>query len=154
MATTTLPTRGALRNTGLGFLGGRLSRHEVAWPNPELSIGRHIGELGKEFCWEANGPARDAFKTLAPQIKDYLEQAPEPGQPNGALLLRGRGPSQRDEAYHQGKRHPNACPGIKTGHAPQAPGFSQLVQVADDAGVHPPNWYHGRRTWMRPPESA
>ncbi|PFH60327.1 hypothetical protein XA68_11138 [Ophiocordyceps unilateralis] len=141
----------------LGFLSGRLSRQETAWPNPELSIGRHIGKLGKETCWEAKGPARDAFASLAPQIKEYLEQALEPVSSwvTWSLYLVGKRPERAspmvlfccEKAAHRKEVRRiikesgilNACPGIKTGHAPQAPGLDQLVQLADDSDVDPPS---------------
>ncbi|KAF5676876.1 hypothetical protein FDENT_9390 [Fusarium denticulatum] len=45
------------------------------WNNPEDSIGTFIGYLrgGRYRCWEATGPARQAFRELSPDIKDFLE---------------------------------------------------------------------------------
>ncbi|KAG9499206.1 hypothetical protein J7337_010025 [Fusarium musae] len=45
------------------------------WNNPEDSIGTFIGYLrgGRYRCWEAAGPARQAFRELSPDIKDFLE---------------------------------------------------------------------------------
>ncbi|KAF5574606.1 hypothetical protein FPCIR_13518 [Fusarium pseudocircinatum] len=45
------------------------------WNNPEDSIGTFIGYLrgGRYRCWEATGPARESFRELSPDIKDFLE---------------------------------------------------------------------------------
>ncbi|KAF5977730.1 hypothetical protein FCOIX_6327 [Fusarium coicis] len=50
------------------------------WDNPEDSIGTFIGYLrgGRYSCWEAAGPARQAFKELSPDIKDFLETSSIP----------------------------------------------------------------------------
>ncbi|GKT98175.1 hypothetical protein FLAG1_05364 [Fusarium langsethiae] len=89
--------------SSIAILSGRSSTRPLAWPEPELSTGRCIGKVGKELCWVAKGPARDAFASLAPKIKAYLE--------SGIL----------DE-----------FPGIKTAHMPRPPDFNELVQLADD----------------------
>lgn len=64
--------------SGIAILSGRSATRPLAWPDPELSAGRYISNVGKELCWVAKGPARDAFKTLAPKIKAYLERSVEP----------------------------------------------------------------------------
>ncbi|KAG4256823.1 hypothetical protein FPRO03_03833 [Fusarium proliferatum] len=50
------------------------------WNNPEDSIGTFIGYLrgGRYRCWEAAGPARQAFRELSPDIKDFLETSSIP----------------------------------------------------------------------------
>ncbi|CVK97856.1 uncharacterized protein FPRN_10744 [Fusarium proliferatum] len=50
------------------------------WENPEDSIGTFIGYLsgGRYRCWEAAGPARQAFRELSPDIKDFLETSSIP----------------------------------------------------------------------------
>lgn len=59
------------------------------WSNPEDSIGTFIGYLrgGRYRCWEAAGPARQAFRELSPDIKDFLETSSIP------LLISCRGRS-------------------------------------------------------------
>ncbi|KAF5646682.1 uncharacterized protein FTJAE_1972 [Fusarium tjaetaba] len=53
---------------------------EGKWDNPEDSIGTFIGYLrgGRYSCWEAAGPARQAFRELSPDIKDFLETSSIP----------------------------------------------------------------------------
>ncbi|KAF5567978.1 hypothetical protein FNAPI_382 [Fusarium napiforme] len=53
---------------------------EDKWNNPEDSIGTFIGYLrdGRYSCWEAAGPARQAFRELSPDIKDFLETSSIP----------------------------------------------------------------------------
>ncbi|KAF5599216.1 hypothetical protein FPANT_3604 [Fusarium pseudoanthophilum] len=53
---------------------------EDKWDNPEDSIGTFIGYLrgGRYSCWEAAGPARQAFRELSPDIKDFLETSSIP----------------------------------------------------------------------------
>lgn len=50
------------------------------WNNPEESIGTFIGYLrgGRYRCWEAAGPARQAFRELSSDIKDFLETSSIP----------------------------------------------------------------------------
>ncbi|PNP81310.1 hypothetical protein FNYG_05342 [Fusarium nygamai] len=50
------------------------------WDNPEDSIGTFIGYLrgGRYSCWEAAGPARQAFRELSPDIKEFLETSSIP----------------------------------------------------------------------------
>ncbi|CVL07333.1 uncharacterized protein FMAN_15397 [Fusarium mangiferae] len=50
------------------------------WNNPEDSIGPFVGYLhdGRYRCWEATGPARQAFRQLSPDVKDCLETSSIP----------------------------------------------------------------------------
>ena len=49
-------------------------RKKEIWPNPELSIGRPCPmNSSSGYCWEAIGPARDAFNGVAEKIKDLLQ---------------------------------------------------------------------------------
>jgi hypothetical protein len=52
------------------------------WLNPELSVGKHLGVKKRKYhYWEAEGPAREAFEQIKPQITAVLEStcAPVPG---------------------------------------------------------------------------
>ncbi|KAF4964630.1 hypothetical protein FSARC_7472 [Fusarium sarcochroum] len=52
-----------------------LGLHADKWNNPEDSIGTFIGYLrgGQYRCWEAAGPAQQAFGQLSPDVKECLE---------------------------------------------------------------------------------
>lgn len=41
-------------------------------PDPEKSIGQSYGEKQGNLCWQAQGPAREAFCLMAPIIKKHL----------------------------------------------------------------------------------
>ncbi|RHZ61819.1 uncharacterized protein CDV56_108075 [Aspergillus thermomutatus] len=64
-----------------------LQRHKPRWPDPELSIGKFLGNMkGKYNCWEAQGPAREAFKQVEPEIKALLETSCGP-VPSSSFIL-------------------------------------------------------------------
>ncbi|KAL9122717.1 MAG: hypothetical protein Q9187_000736 [Circinaria calcarea] len=49
-------------------------RKKNSWPNPELSIGRPCPTYSTGgCCWEAVGPARDAFNEVAEKVKDLFQ---------------------------------------------------------------------------------
>jgi peptide-N4-(N-acetyl-beta-glucosaminyl)asparagine amidase len=153
MTTAALTSLLISRETGNSIFPGKLATRNIAWPDPELSIGRHIGKVGKELCWEAKGPARDAFRILAPKIKDYLDRSVEPVSSwvTWSIYMLGRTPKNarpillfccevaahrkevRDAIKDSGLL--DEYPGIKTGHMPRAPDFNQLVQLADGGGA-------------------
>ncbi|KAJ5404357.1 hypothetical protein N7509_004228 [Penicillium cosmopolitanum] len=52
------------------------STPQVRWSEPELSIDSYRGmKKGKLHCWDATGPARDAFEQVRQQIIDRLNGA-------------------------------------------------------------------------------
>lgn len=52
----------------------KIFTRQTGWPEPEKSAGDLIKTIGgKRSCWKAEGPAREAFKTLAEEIKAHLE---------------------------------------------------------------------------------
>lgn len=139
--------------TGIAILSGRSATRPLAWPEPELSVGRYIGKVGKvgnESCWVAKGPARDAFATLAPKIKAYLEKSVEPVSSWVTWSIYMFGKSEKTAspailfccevvAHRKQVRSVikdsgilNEFPGIKTAHMARPPDFNQLVQLADD----------------------
>ncbi|KAF5611472.1 PNG1 with de-n-glycosylation function (n-glycanase) [Fusarium subglutinans] len=135
---------------GIAILSGRSATRPLAWPEPELSIGRCIGKVGREICWVAKGPARDAFAALAPKIKAYLERSVEPVSSwvTWSIYMFGKSESSASpailfccEVVAHRKQVRNAIkdsgildefPGVKTAHMPRPPDFNQLVQLADD----------------------
>ena len=140
--------------TGIAILSGRSTTRPLAWPEPELSVGRLIGKVGKvgnESCWVAKGPARDAFATLAPKIKAYLERSVEPVSSWVTWSIYMFGKSEKTAspailfccevvAHRKQVRSAikdsgilNEFPGIKTAHMARPPDFNQLVQLADDS---------------------
>ncbi|KAM0556614.1 hypothetical protein ACHAO7_002751 [Fusarium culmorum] len=139
----------------IAILSGRSATRPLAWPEPEISTGRCIGKVGKELCWVAKGPARDAFAVLAPKIKAYLERSIEPVSSWVTWSMYMFGKSEKsaspailfccEVAAHR-KQVRSAIkdsgildefPGIKTAHMPRPPDFNQLVQLADDSTTLP-----------------
>ncbi|KAH8734454.1 hypothetical protein BGZ61DRAFT_411806 [Ilyonectria robusta] len=136
--------------SGIAILSGRSATRHLAWPEPELSAGRCIGNVGKERCWVAKGPARDAFMTLAPKIKAYLERSVEPVSSwvTWSIYMFGKSAKNASPAilfccevaaYRKQVRNAikdsgilDEFPGIKTAHMPRPPDFNQLVQLADN----------------------
>ncbi|KAG4288697.1 hypothetical protein FPRO06_03519 [Fusarium proliferatum] len=136
--------------SGIAILSGRSATRRLAWPEPELSIGRCIGKVGKELCWVAKGPARDAFAALAPKIKAYLERSVEPVSSwvTWSMYMFGKSENSASpailfccEVVAHRKQVRNAIkdsgildefPGVKTAHMSRPPDFNQLVQLADD----------------------
>ncbi|KAK7430489.1 Protein png1 [Neonectria magnoliae] len=150
MSTETVTSHLRSWESGIAILSGRSTTRPHAWPEPELSTGRCIGKVGKELCWVAKGPARDAFSALAPKIKAYLEKSIEPVSSwvTWSIYMFGKAPKNASPAVlfccevaaHR-KQVRNAIkdsgildqfPGIKTAHMPRPPDFDQLVQLADD----------------------
>ena len=145
--------------TGIAILSGRSATRPLAWPEPELSVGRLIGKVGKvgnELCWAAKGPARDAFATLAPKIKAYLEKSVEPVSSWVTWSIYMFGKSEKTAspailfccevvAHRKQVRSVikdsgilNEFPGIKTAHMARPPDFNQLVQLADESSDQRP----------------
>ncbi|KAF5665413.1 PNG1 with de-n-glycosylation function (n-glycanase) [Fusarium circinatum] len=134
---------------GIAILSGRSGTRPRTWPEPELSIGRCIGKVGRELCWVAKGPARDAFAALAPKIKAYLERSVEPVSSwvTWSIYMFGKSENSASpailfccEVVAHRKQVRNAIkdsgildefPGVKTAHMPRPPDFNQLVQLAD-----------------------
>ncbi|KAG8667630.1 Protein png1 [Fusarium poae] len=142
--------------SSIAILSGRSTTRPLAWPEPELSTGRFISKVGKELCWVAKGPARDAFAVLAPKIKAYLERSVEPVSSWVTWSIYMFGKSEKSAspailfcceviAHRKQVRSAikdsgilNEFPGIKTAHMPRPPDFNQLVQLADDSIYHHP----------------
>ncbi|KAF5680458.1 n-glycanase [Fusarium denticulatum] len=142
--------------SGIAILSGKSATRPLAWPEPELSIGRHIGKVGKELCWVAKGPARDAFAALAPKIKAYLERSVEPVSSwvTWSIYMFGKSENSASpailfccEVVAHRKQVRNAIkdsgildqfPGVKTAHMARPPDFNQLVQLADESSDHRP----------------
>lgn len=126
----------------------RSEKESSAWPNPELSVGRFIKKIGKINCWEATGPAREAFNKVAPRIRHHLEQEVEPisSWVTWSIYMFGKAPKHANPtivfccevSVHRkevkdivmGSGLLDAYPGIKTAHMPRAPDFDQLIPLA------------------------
>ncbi|KAJ4135083.1 Protein png1 [Fusarium equiseti] len=145
--------------SGIAILGGRSITRPLAWPEPELSVGRLIGKVGKvgnEQCWVAKGPAREAFAALAPKIKAYLERSVEPVSSWVTWSIYMFGKSEKTAspailfccevvAHRKQVRSAikdsgilNEFPGIKTAHMARPPDYNQLVQLADESSDRRP----------------
>ncbi|KAH8903338.1 hypothetical protein BR93DRAFT_931367 [Coniochaeta sp. PMI_546] len=151
---TTFRTSDALshRATGRsGFLSGQWTeKGSNTWPNPQISIGRFIRKFGRVSCWEATGPARDAFNEIAPRIKDYLDRSVEPIAVWVTWSIYMFGKTQKsanptivfccDVAAHRKEVRElilesgllDGYRGMKTAHMPKAPGLEQLIPLAPE----------------------
>ncbi|KAK3985830.1 hypothetical protein QBC44DRAFT_150672 [Cladorrhinum sp. PSN332] len=127
-------------------------RKEAAWPDPERSVGRFIKKIGKVSCWEATGPAREAFNEIAPDIKEYLDRSVEPISTwvTWSIYMFGKSPKTAnptivfccDIAAHRKEVKSviaesgllDGYLGMKTAHMPKAPDFQQLVALASGNG--------------------
>lgn len=52
-----------------------LKKQKAKWNNPEASVGAYCGLKGNYSVWEGNGPVREIFKTLGPQISTLLNRS-------------------------------------------------------------------------------
>lgn len=106
------------------------------WPNPEESIGKFYGEKQGRLCWQAQGPAREAFSLVAPAIKKHLNDCSNvvPGADwvTWSIYMIGKSkstatPTIMFECFQKGPRKEamdmvkksnilNEYPGIETGH--------------------------------------
>ncbi|KAI1427569.1 hypothetical protein F5Y12DRAFT_712103 [Xylaria sp. FL1777] len=143
-----LPARLASRETGLSAILRRKTAAQKIWPNPERSVGRFICKVGKESIWEAQGEARETFKTIAPDIKCYLDSCvePIPSWVTWSMYMMGTTLGSAcptivfccDVAAHRREvrntiKHSGILdryPGVKTGHMPRAPDFDRLIPLA------------------------
>ncbi|KAK0718529.1 hypothetical protein B0T26DRAFT_741462 [Lasiosphaeria miniovina] len=135
--------------TGLSFLSQWTEKESTTWPNPEQSVGRYIGKVGRISCWEAKGPARHAFNEVAPKIKNHLDRFIEPisSWVTWSIYMLGKVPrnasptiifccvvaAHRKEVRKVIKESGllDGYRGLKTGHMPKAPDFEQLIQLAN-----------------------
>ncbi|KAJ4315414.1 Protein png1 [Neodidymelliopsis sp. IMI 364377] len=120
------------------------------FPCPQTSVGRFISTIGNQTCWEAIGPARSAFVTLAPKIKNHLDtySEPTPAWVTWSIYMVGQSQATatptivfccESEAYRKAIRNMvresgilNGYPGIALKHLPRAPDYNQLVQLASE----------------------
>ena len=157
--------------TGLSFLTGHWGeKGSNEWPNPHLSIGRYITKVGNVSCWEARGPAREAFIEIAPRIKGYLDRSIDPisSWVTWSIYMFGKTPKSAsptilfccDIAAHRKEVRKvilesgllDGYRGMKTGHMKRAPGFDQLVplaSLASHAEVTTSRAYSGRSNGMK-----
>lgn len=118
------------------------------WPRAQESIGRFITRIGAQTCWEAIGPARAVYMSLAPSIKHHLDTHSEPtsvwitwsiymvGTISDTAVptiifcceLEPLRKAARNLIRDSGilKSHSN----IALKHLPRAPDYNQLVQLA------------------------
>ncbi|KAF2969427.1 hypothetical protein GQX73_g4120 [Xylaria multiplex] len=147
-----ITTRLGSRETGLTSILRRNTRTQTRWPNPERSIGRFICKVGTQSIWEAQGEARETFKTIAPDIKRYLDSCvePIPSWVTWSMYMMGHNAEcayptivfccavsshrreVRDTIKHSGIL--DRYPGVKTGHMPRAPDFDHLIPLAVPKG--------------------
>ncbi|KEF60827.1 uncharacterized protein A1O9_02389 [Exophiala aquamarina CBS 119918] len=129
-----------MSDTNFNPLKNFLSR-DSRWPNSEQSVGKKYLTQKQKTCWEAIGPAREAFVTLGLEIKDYLnnsiEQRPGTEPVSFSIYMIGRNATRAvptllfcSEDCQSRKVAQDAVnksglldryPGIKTGNAPHAP---------------------------------
>lgn len=154
MSTTQyLTSRLTSRETGLSsiFRGARGKKN--AWPDPVASTGRRICKVGNDWCWEAKGPAREAFRCLAPEIKAYLDNCVEPisswvtwsvymigatetsATPTIVFCCEDSGPRREVRKTIKESGLLKQYPGMKTADMTRAPGFKQLIQLTSGEPV-------------------
>ncbi|RYO75113.1 hypothetical protein DL766_007326 [Monosporascus sp. MC13-8B] len=152
-----LPSRLISRDTGLSSIFRKDSKKKI-WRDPEKSVGRFICKVGRESIWEAQGEAREAFKALAPEIKDHLDMCVDPisSWVTWSIYMMGIATQTAtptiifccEVALHRREVRNiiknsgilDRYPGIKTGHMPRAPDFDRLVPLALGAD----NWTTAR----------
>lgn len=126
----------------------RLRGVKHSWPRPEESVGRFISFVGSMSCWEAIGPAREAFYTIGSEIKRHLDAHNEPAPTwiTWSIYMIGDQPKSaspaiifcsENESYRKSIRDTvkesrilDAHPGITLKHLPRAPDYTHLVQLA------------------------
>jgi hypothetical protein len=129
---------------------GKLRRRKTVWPDAHLSVGRHLKRLGNKGCWEAIGPAREAFLSVAGEIKTYLDQNidPLPCWVTWSIYMVGNKAdaatptiifcSESEKIRREIKKIIDESdilaqhPGIKTRHMSKAPEFTELIQLAEE----------------------
>lgn len=70
-------------------------------PRPELSNARFWGPIGKYSYWEAQGPAREVFNKVGPELAVVLAQECDPVHSSSLLTF---------EIYMVGERPEKALP--------------------------------------------
>jgi peptide-N4-(N-acetyl-beta-glucosaminyl)asparagine amidase len=116
-----------------------------------MSIGDYIGVLqGKDKCWKAVGPARQAFEELAPKIKlhldNHIDEVPGSSWVTWSKYMIGSSASSakptimffceerqpRVAVWHAIKKSDilQKYPGMRSGHIDSPPEFEYLDQLA------------------------
>ncbi|KAI1848605.1 hypothetical protein JX266_005464 [Neoarthrinium moseri] len=163
------PSRLTSRETGLSSVFRRGHDKSESWPNPERSVGRLISKIGKDSVWEAVGEAREAFKCIAPDIKNYLNRCVEPltSWVTWSIYMMGKTSTTSSPtiifccevaAHRREIRNVikdsgilDRYPGLKTGHMPRPPDFDQLVSLA---GGHEAGQDCRKTTFVWPPRAS
>jgi hypothetical protein len=136
------------------------SKIKPAWPRPEDSVGTWYRRMGRNECWEANGPARETFDQIAGEIKKYLNRCsdPDPATPpvTWSMYMIGktketaaptimfcceqRGPRRKVRKTVLESGILSGYPGIITGDCSTPPEGDRLVQLAGEEKLTLPSW--------------
>lgn len=145
-------------NSARSILTGKAARQSSKWPKPADSVGQRMCLYGKDICWEVKGPAKEAFRSISPLIKDHLEKSAEivsswvtwsvymlgktPETAVPTILFCGDVRADREELRNVIKesRILDRYSGFKTGHARHPPAFGKAVQATNSGGVSRPYW--------------
>lgn len=120
-----------------------LQKQKPRWPDPELSIGKFRSiNKGKYNCWEAEGPAKEAFKEIKPQIKLLLEELCGPVPSSSFILF---------DIFMIGETQSTAVPHIifSCKHQKSQKAAVKVVEQSDVLQQYPPGIHLGH--WDYPP---
>ncbi|KAF7163932.1 hypothetical protein CNMCM6106_000704 [Aspergillus hiratsukae] len=120
-----------------------LQKQKPRWPDPELSIGKFRGiKKGKYNCWEAEGPAKEAFEEIKPQIKLLLEELCGPVPSSSFILF---------DIFMIGETQSTAVPHIMFSckHQKSRKTAVKVVEQSDVLQQCPPGIHFGH--WDYPP---
>ncbi|RHZ48361.1 hypothetical protein CDV55_100846 [Aspergillus turcosus] len=120
-----------------------LQKQKPRWPDPELSIGKFRGiKKGKYNCWEAEGPAKEAFEEIKPQIKLLLEELCGPVPSSSFILF---------DIFMIGETQSTAIPHIMFSckHHKSRKAALKVVEQSDVLQQCPPGIHFGH--WDYPP---
>jgi peptide-N4-(N-acetyl-beta-glucosaminyl)asparagine amidase len=128
--------------------------NQPRWANPDESIGEFIKSIdGKNSCWKAKGPAREAFEILATDIQTYLNKCVDPiegsdwvtfsiymvgktsqkAAPVVMFFCEESRPRRRVQEVIKKSGILKRYPGIKSGHAARPPDLDKLEQLSSKA---------------------
>lgn len=134
-------------------LSGLLKRNQNLWPDPEASTGTLHRKMGRFYCWEAVGPARELFIQIAEEIKIYLEKSSDPvshtvtwtmymigltkqcAKPTIMFCCQVPSPRKQARRLIEESAILEKYPGIVTGDSTRPPDFDQLVHLTMSEGL-------------------
>ena len=138
------------KSSAPGRILGHLRRNRSPWPKPERSAGDFLQMIGRNSCWDAQGPAREAFIPIAAEINEHLRKFSDavPSTVTWSVCMIGR---RKDlsrpvvvfvSVSSKDRKKIRACveesgllekyPGFTTMDSNRPPGFSSLVPLGSN----------------------